>query len=389
MAKYCIKCGNPCSDDALVCPRCGEMLQRNVSDYQQQKKFNSKKNYGVIVLCCLVAGVLVVGGILILLRFKGLLSKGNDENNYTHDYFQDWFAEGEELEDNVAYFDDQTAISRGTEGDYDYEEYEDGICITKYNGSDERVQIPDTIKDKNVLQVGNGDVVVDFNTVNCVILPSGLKSIGAAAFKNLNSINDGSDHPYGEINDEFMVEGISDSITYIGEEAFAGCKFENFTWPSGAKMINAKTFFEADISSITLPDTLTNIGRESFAYSSLKSISIPETVSAVSEGSFRCCKRLDKVLLEDGVENLCDFAFYETEQMKEISLPDSVKLIGSSCFVGSGISEIRIPKDAEAGHTSEDTLGSEPFSEYTTLIVAKGSAMQQYASENGYEFKTY
>ncbi len=45
MAKYCIKCGNPCSDDALVCPRCGEMLQRNAAPGNNIKKENNVPAY--------------------------------------------------------------------------------------------------------------------------------------------------------------------------------------------------------------------------------------------------------------------------------------------------------------------------------------------------------
>ena len=41
MTKYCIKCGNPCPDDALLCPRCGEMLQRNAAPGNNIKKANT------------------------------------------------------------------------------------------------------------------------------------------------------------------------------------------------------------------------------------------------------------------------------------------------------------------------------------------------------------
>ncbi|WP_418421830.1 hypothetical protein [Butyribacter intestini] len=45
MTKYCIKCGNPCPDDALVCPRCGEMLQRNAAPGNNIKKANNVPVY--------------------------------------------------------------------------------------------------------------------------------------------------------------------------------------------------------------------------------------------------------------------------------------------------------------------------------------------------------
>ena len=45
MTKYCIKCGNPCPDDALVCPRCGERLQRNAALGNNIKKVNNVPVY--------------------------------------------------------------------------------------------------------------------------------------------------------------------------------------------------------------------------------------------------------------------------------------------------------------------------------------------------------
>ena len=112
-------------------------------------------------------------------------------------------------------------------------------------------------------------------------------------------------------------------------------------------------------------------------------------MSSIGDECFRDCLKLAKVELQDGIKNLCDHAFFETEMLENVSLPDSIELIGSSCFVGSQITEIRIPKYAEAGHTRMDTVESEPFDLDTTLIVAKDSPMHQYASENGYNFKTY
>lgn len=54
---------------------------------------------------------------------------------------------------NIPYFEGQTAISRGQEGDFEYEEYEDGICVIAYTGSDKRVEIPDTIQNKKCFRL--------------------------------------------------------------------------------------------------------------------------------------------------------------------------------------------------------------------------------------------
>ena len=391
MAKYCTKCGSQCADQATYCPRCGAMLpQRAVEGGTVSHK---KRNHTWIV--GLVAGVSVlvivlVSGLAMLMYSKWKDNSTNSDKNILTNQSAD---EGDPGVDdlNIPYFEGQTAISRGQEGDFEYEEYEDGICVIAYTGSDKRVEIPDTIQNKKVLQVGNnGESVVDTHKVDCVVLPSTVKSIGGAAFKNTSDVMTGlSEHPYAPYNDNFTVEGIVDGITYIGEEAFRGCNFNQFVWPSGTMVMNRWVFESANITTIIIPDTVVQMEEGVFKYSSLQEVSIPGSVSSVGDECFRDCLKLTKVELQDGIKNLCDHAFFETEMLENVSLPDSILLIGSSCFVGSQITEIRIPKYAEAGHTRMDTVESEPFDLDTTLIVAKDSPMHQYASENGYNFKTY
>ena len=306
MAKYCTKCGSQCADQAAYCPRCGAMLpQRAVEGGTVSHK---KRNHTWIV--GLVAGVSVlvivlVSGLAMLMYSKWKDNSTNGDKNILTNQSAD---EGDPGVDdlNIPYFEGQTAISRGQEGDFEYEEYEDGICVIAYTGADKRVEIPDTIQNKKVLQVGNGEeIVVDTHKVDCVVLPSNVKSIGGAAFKNTSDVMTGfSEHPYAPYNDNFTVEGIVDGITYIGEEAFRGCNFDQFVWPSGTMVMNRWVFESANITTIIIPDTVVQMEEGVFKYSSLQEVSIPGSVSSIGDECFRDCLKLAKVELQDGIKNI-------------------------------------------------------------------------------------
>ena len=128
MAKYCTKCGSQCADQATYCPRCGAMLpQRAVEGGTVSHK---KRNHTWIV--GLVAGVSVlvivlVSGLAMLMYSKWKDNSTNSDKNILTNQSAD---EGDPGVDdlNIPYFEGQTAISRGQEGDFEYEEYEDGIC---------------------------------------------------------------------------------------------------------------------------------------------------------------------------------------------------------------------------------------------------------------------
>ncbi|MCC8191635.1 MAG: leucine-rich repeat protein [Ruminococcus sp.] len=188
-----------------------------------------------------------------------------------------------------------------TSGDYEYEILEDGTAeITRYNGSDAEVEIPDTI---------DGYVVT---------------SIGVSAFSGIESLT---------------IVIIPDTVTNIGGWAFFYCE---------------------SLISATIPGSVTSIGVGAFCYcTSLTSISIPDSVTYIGDGAFEECVSLSgSITIPNSVTQIEVDTFGNCVSLEYIMIPDSVTYIGNRalsgcdnlviyCYSGSYAEQYAIDNDIE------------------------------------------
>ena len=92
-------------------------------------------------------------------------------------------------------------------------------------------------------------------------------------------------YPKGNNADSYK---IPDSVTSIGEKAFAGCE---------------------DLETVTLPDNVTSIGDDAFNNTALTSIGIPASVTSIGKGAFHLCSSLASVTL-NGNPTIGEEAFF-------------------------------------------------------------------------------
>lgn len=84
-----------------------------------------------------------------------------------------------------------------------------------------------------------------------------------------------------------------------------------------------------------VPDTITMIGESAFAGDeNLKEIVIGANVKAIGAGAFQYCTSLKKVTIAEGVESIGSFAFYSCSSLEEISLPSTVSRLEPYTFYG-------------------------------------------------------
>ncbi|MBR0410354.1 MAG: leucine-rich repeat protein [Eubacterium sp.] len=218
-------------------------------------------------------------------------------------------------------------------GDYTYTLTEEGTAvIKKYNGSDTVLHIPGTLDGYMVTTVGTGAFATN-------------QSIKSVTFDK--------------------------NITTIKPNAFRGC---------------------SGLTSVQLPEALESLGEESFTYTKIEEITIPKTFKTIEgrtgeTSPFYNASSLKKVIFEEGMEEIpayiCagdyinntmtvdtvvfpdtvttigSYAFYYAKNLKEVTLPSSVKRIARTAFVNTGIKKITIPASFESGG-----LGA-PFEEVT------------------------
>jgi hypothetical protein len=79
---------------------------------------------------------------------------------------------------------------------------------------------------------------------------------------------------------------IPNSVTFIGDAAFAFTPLTSVTIPNSVTSIGNDAFGSTQLTSITLPDSVTSIGYEAFGSTRLTSVTIPNSVADLAINAF-------------------------------------------------------------------------------------------------------
>lgn len=163
---------------------------------------------------------------------------------------------------------------------------------------------------------------------------------------------------------------LPDSVTNIGEAAFAGC---------------------GTLKSISIPDSVTNIGGSAFVEcSSLTSITVNpnNTVYDSREGCNAIIETTSNMLIQgcndtiipDTVTGIGDAAFYGCSSLDSVDIPDSVISIGEGAFCAcDSLTSVKLPVDVASIGTfafngcnklNSVAYRGKKYSEGSTLIQA-------------------
>ncbi|MBR6203593.1 MAG: leucine-rich repeat domain-containing protein [Candidatus Methanomethylophilaceae archaeon] len=206
-------------------------------------------------------------------------------------------------------------------------------------------------------------------------------------------------------------------VRYTGEggdvELPAKIRFTELIYT--VESIEENAFRNSKVSSVYIPEGYLRIEEGAFdGCELLQKASIPSTVERIGNGAFKKCARLSgfevsednrsystdkngilytadrkyllqapgaiegEVALPDGLEVVCDAAFYGCAKVAKVSIPSGVKRIGKSAFSGcSSLAEIRIP--ASVTEISDYALNG--CVSLRSIEVDEGSA--RFASKDG------
>ena len=206
-----------------------------------------------------------------------------------------------------------------------------------------------------------------------IILPSTVTSIGTMAFYDCDELK--SVTVQGDLTSIgwscFMLceklenINIPNSVNYIGGEAFYECSspksvnippisaiyedtfrscsaLTSVTIPNTVKVIEDGSFAFTGIKAINIPDGVTYLS--GFDYCELSHITIPASVKIIGSGAFHGCNKLSSIIIPEGVTSIRDFAFdYCTGLKGALIIPDEVTSIGDYAFSHcSGLTSIII-----------------------------------------------
>lgn len=157
---------------------------------------------------------------------------------------------------------------------------------------------------------------------------------------------------------------IPNTVTEIGDTAFAGAR----------------------LTSLTIPESVTKIGRKAFHLHHLSELTIPGNVKEIGESAFEGTYKattLKSLTIEEGVEVIGKYAFKEA-LLETVLFPNSIKEVGEKPFLnnsgkdGSHVVEVTTYNIAHE-QLEDDTyviryLGDYAFTDYEDLVELEYAA---------------
>jgi hypothetical protein len=175
-----------------------------------------------------------------------------------------------------------TASEKMSEESFTVSQYEGGVKIDSYKGSDAVVVIPDTVGGATVTAIGGGAFKSD--KLRAVYVPDSVKYIESGAFSDSENLS--------TLRLPFVGDG--KEITHLGH--IFGTK-DHSTHPTGVPV-------------------------------SLDMVILGEGSGKIAANAFAGCKSLSAVILPDSIEEIGDFAFYECRDLVYLDLGNGAEKIG-------------------------------------------------------------
>ena len=199
-------------------------------------------------------------------------------------------------------------------------------------------------------------------------IPDSVTSIGEAAFAKCMRLTSATiSNGVTEIEKQAFAEcinlisvNIPDSVTKIEEGAFIDCNLFFVKIPNGVTSIEAKTFEGCNhLTSVKIPDSVTSIGTDAFASCrDLRFVTIPDSVTSIEDSAFDNCTNLRSVTIPDSVTNIGNRAFAHCSSLRAIYIPDSVTRIESDAFLDCPVTIICEPDSYAAQYAHEHNIAT-------------------------------
>ena len=240
---------------------------------------------------------------------------GVDENKISS--YQSW------TEDNLTWTltaDGTMTISgTGTMMDYD---------IVDSPAAQKKDSVKKVVIEDGVTSIGNGAFKY-CSSLTDITIPGSVTSIGTYAFSGCTALTEvllenGStltSENFGEVADKVVIRWNEGNLTWTldaeGTMAISGTGAMKNYGTNNSPAAQKK----ASVKKVVIEDGITSIGDYAFFdCSSLTSIEIPEGVTSIGEGAFSNCRNLASIEIPESVTSIGDFAFFGCGDSLEITV---------------------------------------------------------------------
>ena len=170
---------------------------------------------------------------------------------------------------------------------------------------------------------------------------------------------------------------IPNSVTSIGQWAFSDTQWLD-SQANGvvyARLV-AYTYKGTAPQEIVLVDGTLGIADYAFAWSSnLRKVTIPNTVKVIGLGAFYSCTSLADVTIPNSVKTLGKMAFYQCDGLTSMTIPSSVTTIGEGPFSGCDHLTSLVVASGNTTYDSRDNCNAIIETASNTLIGASASTI--------------
>ena len=130
------------------------------------------------------------------------------------------------------------------------------------------------------------------------------------------------------------------SVSVVYPQYASGDFWNGYTKPTGTLSI------PSTVTNAGTTYTVTSIGFNAFyECDNLFNITMPTSLTSIGNDAFYGCDSLQHIVIPEGVASVGDSSFYECELVQDISLPSTILSIGKSAFQGlSHITTLTLPR---------------------------------------------
>ena len=136
----------------------------------------------------------------------------------------------------------------------------------------------------------------------------------------------------------FSLNAIHAEITWTlsddGTLTISGTDMPDYRYNDYVGETSAPWYSQRDkIKKVIIENSVTNIGEYAFMFcSSITSVTIPNSVTSIGEGAFQNCSGLTSVTIPNSVTSIGGFAFMYCKGLTSVTIPNSVTSIGEGAF---------------------------------------------------------